>query len=57
MLVHDSPSRGIWVITGTKHGAGDVPPDVRYEVSATRPGSLGNGLQADLGKATLRCPQ
>lgn len=56
LLVHDSPLRGM-SCTGTKHGTGDVPPNVRHEVSPTRPGSVGDGVQADHGKATLRGTQ
>lgn len=44
-------------ITGTEYGAGDVPPDVRHEVSPSWPGTVGDGLQVDHGKATLRGTQ
>lgn len=52
----DSSSPAVRYV-GTKHGTGDVPPDVRHEVSPTRPGALGDGIEADDGKATVRGPQ
>ena len=44
-------------ITGTEYGAGDVPPDVRDEVSPSWPRALGDGLQVDHRKAALRGTQ